>query len=143
MHRRVWIGTATLHFCIISWISTVDAGGQCRSHGSVNGETLKGHTFASSLVNSAIECSIKCENEPRCQSYNYVISQKLCELNNRTNDAKPLDLVPAPDRLYMTRWIDRGTFGFLIEMCSHRRDQLSLFCVLPFIASLYFYYQFR
>lgn len=113
MHRRAWMGKATLHFCIISLISSVDAGGQCRSHLSVNGEKLKGHTFASSLVNSAIECSIKCENEPRCQSYNYVISQKLCELNNRTKDAKPLDLVPDPDRLYMTRWIDRGMFGFV------------------------------
>ncbi|KAL9959222.1 hypothetical protein ACROYT_G036319 [Oculina patagonica] len=116
MHRRVWIGKATLHFCIISWISSVKAGGQCRSHLSVNGETLKGHTFASSLVNRAIECSIKCENEPRCQSYNYVISPKLCELNNRTKDAKPLDLVPDPNRLYMTRWIDRVPLGSIPEL---------------------------
>ena len=112
MHRRVWIHKATLHFCIISWISLVNAGGQCRSQLSINGETLKGHSFASSLVNSAIECFIKCENEPKCQSYNYFISRKLCELNNRTKDAKPLDLVPDPDGLYMTRWFDRGKFEF-------------------------------
>lgn len=117
MHRRVWIHRATLHFCITSWISLVNAGGQCRSQLSINGETLKGHSFASSLVNSAIECSMKCENEPKCQSYNYVISRKLCELNNRTKDAKPLDLVPDPDRLYMTRSFDRGKFG-LVEYFS-------------------------
>ncbi|KAL9959225.1 hypothetical protein ACROYT_G036322 [Oculina patagonica] len=116
MYRGAWIGKATLYFYIISWISSVKAGGQCRSHLSVNGETLKGHTFASSLVDSAIECSIKCENEPRCQSYNYVISQKLCELNNRTKDAKPLDLVPDPNRLYMTRWIDRVPLGSIPEL---------------------------
>ena len=74
----------------------------------MNGNALDGHTFASLLVTSPFECAVKCENEPRCQSYNYVIARKLCELNNRTREAKPENLIDDPDRFYMTKWIDRG-----------------------------------
>ena len=74
----------------------------------MNGNALDGHTFASLLVTSPFECAVKCENAPRCQSYNYVIARKLCELNNRTREAKPENLIDDPDRFYMTKWIDRG-----------------------------------
>ena len=106
--QRVQIAARAIHFCIISWLSLVNSAGQCRSRGSMNGNALDGHTFTSLLVTSPSECAVKCENEPRCQSYNYVIAGKLCELNNRTQESKPGNLVNDPGRFYMTKWIDRG-----------------------------------
>jgi len=113
MSQGVWIEAETVYFCIITWISLADAASQCASHNSMNGIALEGHTFASLAVNSPFECTVKCENEPRCQSYNYFIPGKLCELNNRTKEAKPKNLVDDPQRFYMTRQIDRGICGLL------------------------------
>ena len=116
MSQEAFIGAAALHFCLISWISFAEAGGQCRSRGSMNGNALKGHTFASSPVSSPFECAEKCDHEPRCQSYNYLIPGKLCELNNRTKEAKPESLVYDPQRFYMRKWIDRGKGGLAVTM---------------------------
>jgi len=113
MSRGRRIEAAAVYFCTITWISLADAAGQCASHNSMNGIALEGHTFASLAVNSPFECTVKCENEPRCQSYNYFLPGKLCELNNRTKEAKPKNLVNDPQRFYMTRGIDRGMYGLL------------------------------
>ena len=48
-------------------------------------------------------------SELTCQSYNYVIAGKLCELNNRTKEAKPGDFVRHDTRFYVRRWKNRGT----------------------------------
>ena len=100
----------TLRLCIISWIPLSIAANQCRSRISMDGNALSGYTFASFPVNSPFECAVRCENEPRCQSYNYVIAGRLCELNNRTREAKPAHLINDPDRFYMTKWVDRGMY---------------------------------
>ena len=111
MSQAAWMGSAALQFCVFSWISLAEATGQCESRVSINGFALQGHTFASLPVRSPFECTVKCENEPRCQSFNYFIPERLCELNNRTKEAKPGQLVEDPPRFYMTRWIDRGKCG--------------------------------
>ena len=55
-------------------------------------------------------CLLHCYQDVRCQSFNYVISQYMCELNNRTKEARPKDFVPDPDRLYFRRDVNRGEF---------------------------------
>ena len=51
---------------------------------------------------------MRCENKPRCQSYNYVLEEKICELNNRSKEAGPEDYVTDPARIYMTVQYNRG-----------------------------------
>ena len=66
-----------------------------------------------------------CEEEVKCQSYNFVIGDKVCELNNRTKEARPEDFKPDQTRFYMKRARTRGTlqFFFCVSLsllkCSH------------------------
>ena len=53
-------------------------------------------------------CLRECYRDVRCQSFNYVISKGMCELNNRTKDARPEDFVPNSDRYYIKRDMNRG-----------------------------------
>ena len=58
------------------------------------------------------ECFHLCEEEVACQSYNVVIGQNICELNNRTKEARPEDFISDQRRFYMKRSGNRGTFTF-------------------------------
>ena len=83
---------------------------QCiiRSEQSIRGMMLKGHTFSQEKTEIWLNCLDKCDDDIRCQSFNYVISQDICELNNRTEKARPEDFVPDSDRLYVKRIWKRG-----------------------------------
>ena len=43
-------------------------------------------------------------------SFNYVISEELCELNNRTKEARPENFVPNSERFYVRSNKKRGEF---------------------------------
>ena len=55
-------------------------------------------------------CLLDCYQDDRCQSFNYVISQYMCELNNRTKEARPEDYVLDSDRYYFKLDMNRGEF---------------------------------
>ena len=84
---------------------------QCiiRGEYSIRGMMLKGHTFIEERTGLIwLSCLEKCDNDVRCQSFNYVISQGICELNNRTKEATPEDFVPDSDRFYIKRLDESG-----------------------------------
>ena len=84
---------------------------QCiiRGEYTIRGMMLKGHTFIEEKTGMIwLSCLDKCDDEVRCQSFNYVISQGICELNNRTKEARPEDFVPDSDRFYIKRFRERG-----------------------------------
>ena len=58
---------------------------------------------------------MNCEEEVKCQSYNFVIGDKVCELNNRTKEARPEDFKPDQTRFYMKRATNRGTLQLLFR----------------------------
>ena len=39
----------------------------------------------------------------QCQRFNYVFTQDICELSNRTKEARPEDYIPNPERFYFKR----------------------------------------
>ena len=45
-------------------------------------------------------CLQECVADVKCQSFNFVISKEMCELNDRTKEARPEDYVPNSDRFY-------------------------------------------
>ena len=83
---------------------------QCRSEYSIRGMMLKGHIFSAKKTANWWKCVNKCSHDVRCQSFNYVISQRVCELNNRTKEARPEDFVLDSDRFYIKRLDGRGIF---------------------------------
>ena len=74
----------------------------------MRGMMLKGHTFMANKTANWLKCVDKCNHYIRCQSFNYVISQGICELNNRTKEARPEDFAPNSDRFYIKRLDGRG-----------------------------------
>ena len=56
----------------------------------------------------AFECHQACYNDFRCHSFNYVISEEVCELNNRTKEARPENFVPNFERYYVRSNKKRG-----------------------------------
>ena len=65
---------------------------------------LKGHTFKTfKTTPGTFECRQTCLADVRCQSYNVVMFQDICELNNRTKEARPEDFVKNKDRYYMAK----------------------------------------
>ena len=81
---------------------------QCKGVQSISGMMLRGHVFQEHNAASIFACSLLCNSNIRCQSINYVRSRHLCELNNRTKDARPEDYVQDDYRVYLTRPSERG-----------------------------------
>ena len=96
-----------LHF-LASFIPFVTAGAQCKTEVSIPGMALDGFVFKVISVTAPRQCDIRCEREIKCQSFNYVIGEKVCELNNRTKEARPLNFRADPARFYMRRFVGRG-----------------------------------
>ena len=116
MNAKLWLSVALL----MSRIGVFQAAVQCQTmEYSIGGMFLRGHTFKTSKVGWPVGCSLMCEEEVTCQSYNFVIGHKVCELNNRTKEARPEDFKPDQTRFYMKRAKNRGTLPFsLLESLS-------------------------
>ena len=97
-------------------MNCVSAGKQCREERSINGMALQGFVFKMFFVRALHECDISCERELACQSYNYVVGEKLCELNNSTKEASPENFRSDPTRFYKRRLSDRGMYKTIIEL---------------------------
>ena len=110
MNPRVWL----LIVFLMSRIGFSKAAGQCRpSESSVYGMFLKGHTFKTIQARIPAACQMKCNEEARCQSFNVILGANICELNSRTKEARPEDMVRDLDRIYMKRAYNRGTGSIL------------------------------
>lgn len=78
---------------------------------------LKGHTFKTFKTQpGTLECREACLADIRCQSYNVVMFIAICELNNRTKEARPEDFVKDKDRYYMASDSKRVPLGSISEL---------------------------
>jgi len=114
MNSKFWLMVAFL----MSRIGVFQADVQCpTAENSIGGMFLRGHTFKSRKVGWPAGCYLICEEEIKCQSYNFVKDHKVCELNNRTKEARPEDFIPDQTRFYMKRAKNRGTLSFFFHDC--------------------------
>jgi len=90
------------------FMDRVSAGKQCREERSINGMALQGFIVKKFFVRALHECDISCETEITCQSYNYVLGEKSCELNSRTKESRPKHFRSDPARFYKRRLTNRG-----------------------------------
>ena len=107
MKSYIWLSMAAMGFVLLH--NGVEAASQCSGELSTYGMFLKGHTFRTVQFESPLRCIQICKQEDRCQSYNFVVTNKVCELNKRTKEARPEDFLPDVNRFYMKRPNDRGT----------------------------------
>ena len=73
---------------------------QCSRQVSVYGMMLQRHIFKIVETSTTFECLTACNDEERCQSFNYVDSKNIW--------ARPEDSVPDSDRYYYGRVRNRG-----------------------------------
>ena len=88
----------------------------CGSVQPIYGMALKGHVFQTLRVPSSLHCLKACNNEIRCQSINHLMGKDICELNNRTKEARPENLIPDSTKLYMKRFKNRGKHAYYHEL---------------------------
>ena len=98
------------------FVHIVSASNQCREERSINGMALQGFVFKKVSVRAFHECDISCEKELTCQSYNYVVGKNLCELNNRTKEARPEHFRSDPARVYLRRLSNRGMYKVISKL---------------------------
>ena len=101
----LWLSSTLVIFCQI--IKLTDAL-QCGSEGSISGWMLQKHIYKTMHADKGIDCVLICQNDNRCQSLNFAMRLRICELNDRTKEARPEDFVPNPVRHYFKRYIKRG-----------------------------------
>ena len=70
---------------------------------------LKRHTYKTFKARAgSLDCRHACNSDDRCQSFNYVMSKDICEMNNRTKEASPENFVKNSDRYYVMKAPNRG-----------------------------------
>ena len=90
----------------------------CGSVQPIYGMALKGHVFQTLRVPSSLHCLKACNNDIRCQSINHLMGKDICELNNRTKEARPENLIPDSTKLYMKRFKNRGKHALSWALCN-------------------------
>ena len=93
--------TSYLLLGILFWEIT-PGDGICRTTKSVPEHALTGHVI-STLEGKRVEtCVTSCERVQNCVSINYYPTSKRCELNNKTAEWYPRDVLPTQGALYLT-----------------------------------------
>nr|XP_058951787.1 fibrillin-1-like [Pocillopora verrucosa] len=77
---------------------------------------LKRSVFKRWSVTAPHLCDVKCGQEITCQSYNYNRKYKICELNNRTKEARPQNFLSAPAWFYIRRLNGRASLGSISDL---------------------------
>ena len=103
--------TVPWFFLFGSLMNFVTGDDRCRTEVNIPGMALKGFVFKKMSVTAPHECDIRCERDTICQSYNYAREENLCELNNRTKEARPENFRSDPARSYIRRLNARGMYS--------------------------------
>ena len=99
-HLRFVLFASTMEF-----VTTND---QCRTEVNIQGVALRRSVFKRWSLAAPHLCDVKCGQEITCQSYNYNRKYQICELNNRTKEARPDNFLSAPAWIYIRRLNGRG-----------------------------------
>ena len=103
-----WLFRNLRFLFLASTMEFVTANDQCRTEVNIQGMALKRSVFKRWSVATPHLCDVKCGLEIACQSYNYNRKYQICELNNRTKEARPENFLSAPGWFYIRRLNGRG-----------------------------------
>ena len=80
--------------------SVTSAVESCRNVYSQSGYALVDHAYKSFFTGRLASCYMSCNTQPTCQSLNYNLADKTCELNNDTKYFRPKYFVKKPAFVY-------------------------------------------
>ena len=80
----------------------------CESFQPIYGGALLHHVYQTLKLPGSIYCLRACDDDIRCQSINHVVHGEICELNNRTKEARPEDFTTDVTKVYMKKFRKRG-----------------------------------
>ena len=101
--------TTAIAVMLVLWEILSVTTGQCtEGEYSIKNMMLRQHIFKKVKTSNSFECLATCKEDIRCQSFNYVMSKDMCELNNRTKEARPEDFVTNSFRYYYGLVKNRG-----------------------------------
>ncbi|KAL9989369.1 hypothetical protein ACROYT_G003911 [Oculina patagonica] len=111
-----------------------ETAGRCGSEQSIFGKALKGHVFATVETKSLDECFTKCQQEPRCQSFNYVINENIFPLGSipalPAQSCKEIKANEGGQAVSSNSWLDPSGSGEVIlaycDMNTEARGGLEL-----------------
>ena len=103
-----WLFRNLRFLFLASTMEFVTANDQCKTEVNIQGMALKRSVFKRWSVATPHLCDVKCGQEIACQSYNYNRKYQICELNNRTKEARPENFLSAPSWFYIRRLNGRG-----------------------------------
>ena len=95
----------------VSFTNLVIAEDQRRTEINIHGMALRGFVFKRMAVAAPHICDILCEREITCQGYNFNRKEQICELNNRTKEARPENFRSDPAWFYIRRLNGRGKYS--------------------------------
>ena len=104
----LWIFQNLRFLLFASFMEFVTADDRCRDDVYIEGMALRCSVFKRWSVAAPHLCDVKCGQEITCQSYNYNRKYQICELNNRTKEARPENFLSAPAWFYIRRLNGRG-----------------------------------
>ena len=104
----LWIFQNLRFHLFASAMEFVTADDQCTNNVYIEGMALRCSVFKRWSVAAPHLCDVKCGQEITCQSYNYNQKYQICELNNRTKEARPENFLSAPAWFYIRRLNGRG-----------------------------------
>ena len=80
----------------------------CESFQPIYGGALLHHVYQTLKLPGSIYCLRACDDDIRCQSINHVVHGEICELNNRTKEARPEDFTTDDTKVYMKKFRKRS-----------------------------------
>lgn len=94
----------------LTHVTQSHASQQCRNDlYSIYQMMLRGHTYKTFKAQArSLDCRNTCLADVRCQSYNVVMFENLCELNNRSKEARPGDFIENESRYHVCIVSERG-----------------------------------
>ena len=91
---------AALCIVFLFFLSSTRVGESCKNDYSEHGFALIDHAYESIRVDRLISCYMACSIQPACQSLNYNLADKTCDLNNDTKYYRPKYFVEKPTFVY-------------------------------------------
>ena len=90
---------------------------------SIPNRVLAGHAILTEPSPGIEDCVILCiERDPLCESINYYRKRKVCELNNKTIDSNPEDMVDFEWTIYMTNTVRLLLYNEFDLECGRQTD---------------------
>ena len=89
----------------------------------IYGRALLYHVYQTLKLPGSIYCLRVCDDDIRCQSINHVVHGEICELNNRTKEARPEAFTTDDTKVYMKKFKKRGgwrRFAKSLSLFSHK-----------------------